>query len=644
MSNNVMNYRKDLQGLRGIAILLIIFAHSSLGIFDGGYIGVDVFFVLSGFLITGVLYKEYERNKSIDYINFYSRRLKRLLPALLTMIIIVFIVAFFLLSYKEFKTQTGSAIFSATWLSNIYFSFRSINYFNELETQDLFLHTWSLGVEEQFYLIWPFIAFLLFNKSPASKRCFYTLVFCLLALLLSIYWTFTSPITAYYLMPSRVWQFSLGSLVFFLTYKKSLYIRINPKFLLIIGTLMVLGCSWYYSQNLLYPGYWAIIPSIGAGLIIYAGSYIDEKENLISNSAFNWIGDYSYALYLWHWPVFLLGFSLGYRGELIPVIILFITTLLLSILSFKFVELPFWKGKLSKFSTKKILTNSLAAMVFVPLMIGVTLKIYQSVNNDDVENKYIDPSFPIIYSMGCDSPIQNSQVNPCLFGNHSSNRTVVIWGDSILAQWFSLFPIIFPPNEWKIIVYTKSACPLIDEDFFYKHIRKVYQVCADWRNGVIKELESIKPDVLFMGNAATYEFSDAQWTDGSFRTVNSVSKISKHIFIIPGTPSLTFDGPACISKNNSFDKAELDNKCQSHDRNVPIEKNRMILQMLADKFNNVNLLNLNPLVCPKGTCKALMNDIYVFRDQQHLHDLFVRSLISDVIKIPTIKRVLEEYK
>lgn len=152
MKLNKINYRNDLQGLRAFAIILIMLAHSSLGIFGGGFIGVDVFFVLSGFLITGVLYNEFEKNGNISLLNFYSRRLKRLLPALLTMIIVVLIVAFFLLSFIEFKAQTSSATFSATWVSNLYFSFRSINYFNELETQDLFLHTWSFGVEEQFYL------------------------------------------------------------------------------------------------------------------------------------------------------------------------------------------------------------------------------------------------------------------------------------------------------------------------------------------------------------------------------------------------------------------------------------------------------------------------------------------------------------
>ena len=217
MTESINTYRKDLQGLRAVSILLIVLAHSSLGIFEGGFVGVDVFFVLSGFLITGILQKELYQTNGISFINFYGRRLKRLLPALLFMILIVFLSSLFLLSDIELNAQLESTNFALTWISNIYFSYRDIDYFNELLTQDMFLHTWSLGVEEQFYIIWPIIMIIIFKINLKTKINYvYILVIILiLSFITSILWMFIDPVSSFYMMPSRIWQFTLGALVYF---------------------------------------------------------------------------------------------------------------------------------------------------------------------------------------------------------------------------------------------------------------------------------------------------------------------------------------------------------------------------------------------------------------------------------------------
>lgn len=163
-SDNGLTFRPDLQGLRAIAVLLVVFAHSGLAVAQGGFIGVDVFFVLSGYLITGLLVREFEGSGRIVFVQFYAKRLKRLLPALIAMLSVSYSVAVWVLSGVEARTQLASAPFAATWTSNLYFAFTTLNYFNELATRDVFLHTWSLGVEEQFYLIWPAVLLLLFKS------------------------------------------------------------------------------------------------------------------------------------------------------------------------------------------------------------------------------------------------------------------------------------------------------------------------------------------------------------------------------------------------------------------------------------------------------------------------------------------------
>lgn len=223
--NNPQNfYRPDLQGMRAIAILIVAFEHARLPIIKGGFIGVDVFFVLSGYLITGLLFREFKNDNYINFSSFYSRRLKRLLPALLVMVIISSIAGFLVLSGTEAQTQTVSAPFAATWTSNLYFAFAKFDYFNEFSNRDLFLHTWSLGVEEQFYLIWPAILLILlrFEQRSASdieaRRHPVTLaglgLVFFLSLICLIYWTANEPPLAFYLMPSRIWQLSLGGILY----------------------------------------------------------------------------------------------------------------------------------------------------------------------------------------------------------------------------------------------------------------------------------------------------------------------------------------------------------------------------------------------------------------------------------------------
>lgn len=226
-----LRYRADLQGLRALAIALVVLAHAGLPGLAGGFVGVDVFFVLSGYLISGLLLRERIATGHIRFLDFIARRLRRLLPALLTMLVTTTGLGLVLLSGHEFSEQTASVAYAATWTSNLYFALTTFDYFAELHLRDLFLHTWSLGVEEQFYLVWPLLTWLAVGlaerphaqsvSSPqrASRRRRLLMstaaVFAAsLALSLSLYWSATNGLWAFYLTPSRVWQFALGAAVF----------------------------------------------------------------------------------------------------------------------------------------------------------------------------------------------------------------------------------------------------------------------------------------------------------------------------------------------------------------------------------------------------------------------------------------------
>lgn len=655
LTDKRLAFRPDLQGLRAVAILLVLFAHAGWAIAPGGFIGVDVFFVLSGYLITGLLFRELEENGHIAFLRFYARRLKRLLPALIFMLCISVTLAIWVLSAVEARAQLASSPFAAFWSSNLYFAFTTLDYFDELASRDLFLHTWSLGVEEQFYLVWPIVLLLIWKRKPLvtarGKNIDMMLTWLgligIASLALSLYWTENTPQAAFYLMPSRIWQFSLGAMVY-LKHRNNpsnrdrapLQINNTTMYLALgMGLFFIVGSAVGLDRDRPYPGIWALIPSFGAALVIGAGHAMHEScRNPLAHPALVWLGDRSYSLYLWHWPIFLLGFSMGFQGNVFSSLVLMLISLLAAIVSYRFVELPFWKGRLSHSRPLHIVLVSLLIMASVILVFYHGLRQFpQQGTTADMSNKW-RMDVPVIYRMHCDAWYTHARVEPCVLGEETAEKTVVLLGDSIGAQWFSLAPGIFQKPRWRTVVLTKSSCPMVDEDFYYKRIGQNYQVCTDWRNALLDELDKLKPDVIIMGSASTYGFSEAQWVEGTSRILERLSNTAKTVFVIPGTPNLGFDGPGCISRNFAPDTGSIDREaCLGKSRMQHIGPVSGFLGQAANHFANVHLLDLNDLVCPGGDCYAVNEKgVVVFRDSQHLTDSFVQSqipLVRDRVRV-----------
>jgi hypothetical protein len=199
-----------------------------------------------------------------------------------------------------------------------------------------------------------------------------------------------------------------------------------------------------------------------------------------------------------------------------------------------------------------------------------------------------------------------------------------------------MIPGSFSGPSWRIVVLTKSSCAMVDEDYFYDRIGRVYRVCTTWRNAVLDALDGIRPDVVVVGSASTYGFSEWSWVEGSARILERLSKAAGKVFVIPGTPSLGFDGPGCVSRNLSADGRINRNACVAKDRLRQVQAVTGSLRRAADRFPNVHLLDLNDLVCADEGCSAVSEDgLVVFRDSQHLTDSFVRA------RIPEIRRRIE---
>jgi peptidoglycan/LPS O-acetylase OafA/YrhL len=644
-------YRADIQGLRAIAILLVVLAHAKTTFFSGGFIGVDIFFVLSGYLITSILVREFTKTGTIQISRFVARRLKRLLPALILMISLVSLFASLLLSSHEYLLQMSSSIFASTWTSNLYFAFTRIEYFTELQTKDLFLHTWSLGLEEQFYLVWPVLLLAVFSiLKNKSESFFYKKLLIVISLLfitsliLSLNWSNFKPLWSFYLMPSRIWQFALGAWIFlwFGLRANQIADKVKNSYSVIFGIsglILIMASAVLMDSNMTYPSYWALFPSFGTALIIASGTQQNQNiiTQLLSNHILVWIGNRSYSWYLWHWPVLILGYFSGADNQQTYILPLVLISLLFAILSYRWVELPFWKGKLSYFSVSKTILISIFVMLASLSALLNSLNYMQDKQEknsiESISKARID--LPVIYKAGCDTWYRSSTVLPCLIGNKTSAKTVVLLGDSIGAQWFSLLPEIFKEPEWRIEVLTKSSCAMVDEDYFYGRIGKVYSVCTDWRNAVLDYLLKVKPQVVIVGSATTYNFTKEQWVQGSKRVFSRLSLVAEQIFVVPGTPSLSFNGPNCLEKW-SLDALKNSTTSEAHTCHEDLTNSRSTvitsyLEQATKNLVNVSILNLNNLVCPEAHCSAKIADgTIVFRDQQHLTDTFVRRQVYKV--------------
>ncbi len=636
--------------LRGVAVGLVCLCHAGVPFLAGGFVGVDVFFVLSGYLISGLLFREFSERGSINYGAFIARRLRRLLPALALMILAVLAVASMVLSRFEFQSQTGAAGYAAIWASNLFLALRELDYFNALESDDLFLHTWSLGVEEQFYLLWPLliaVAMMLGVRrgrdALAQRRGLiaWFVALAIASLTVSFIWTASQPLWSFYMMPARVWQFALGGLVFLLEAHPAAANSRHPFTTSagILGIAMILGSSVLLDAGVSYPGGWAILPTVGAALVLL-GNAPQESRPVSAGPAHRvlvWVGDRSYSIYLWHWPVLILSAAFVTRGTPLSTAVALLLTVLLAAASYRYVELPFWKGRFSRSGHRKVAVVSLSAIGAVSLTAFSAAVVNPPATTDVTWPADYDPrkDAPPIYApgMGCDTWHLDDALQPCAIGDKDAPHTAVLFGDSIGAQWVSMLPAIYTQPDWQVVVLTKSACPIVDEDFVYTRIGGVYKVCASWRDSAIEHIANLKPDVVFIGSDAYYPFDDQQWVAGSRRIIDRLRQAAGHVVIIPGTPTLGFDGPSCLKEPARFARrAVADGRaCTVPATDRVVANVGDLLRSVAKEFPNVHELALLDLLCPDGYCAAgSAQGEVVFRDEKHVTNSFVVSRVPQL--------------
>ena len=649
-----LGYRGDIEGLRAVAILLVVADHARVTWLRGGFVGVDVFFVLSGYLITALLVQDIVENGGIRFARFYARRFRRLLPALALMLVCVSVLAAMLLAPSDQATQATAAASAAVWLSNLHFAFSTLDYFGPTAAHNLFLHTWSLGVEEQFYLVWPALLALLLGgwrlhrtHLNIGRLKLAMIAIALASLTACVSWTYLSPQLAFYMMPARAWQFALGALtlLYFGTPDRDAHPDGEPgpsapatgrsrgliRWAGWAGLLMILLAAVLFDSDMSYPGWRALLPSIGAAAVLAAGARAagGGVARALSWRPMQEVGRVSYSLYLWHWPILLLGGALIALDDPVHRLALVAISLIIAVLSYRCFEAPIRRNAKLVSKPRLLVFGALALMVIIN---ALALRWYGSAK--DWMNLPLQRTFreahvdaPVIYAMGCDDWFHSARVRICAFGPSNAAHTAVLMGDSIAGQWTPAVAEVFNRPGWRLLILTKSSCPMVDAPYFYGRIGREYTECATWRKEGLKQLVTLKPDVVIFSSFPTGAITEQQWINGSAAVLQRINGSVGRIFVLRATPRLPFDGPDCLSAEK-WQPALLVRPDECKATAYWPQNNRVYaaLMQAVRSFKNVSTLDMNDLICPAGICAAERNGKIVFRDNQHLTASFARSL------------------
>lgn len=661
-------FRTDIEGLRALAIVMVVAAHAGVPWLKGGFIGVDMFFVLSGFLITGLLVHEHQRSRRIDLADFYARRFRRLLPGLVLMILVTMLAAVLLLSPGEQKRQIASASSAILWVSNLHYAFSEVDYFGPAAESDLFLHTWSLGVEEQFYLVWPLILLLVMSATgkrdvvdPVGRVQRAVLMIVVVSFLFSLFLALTKPVWAYYLPVARAWQFGTGALVFL---AGSRFKTVQPSSGMptlrsmrnvldagfgIAGMAMIVGTSIWIDGNQLYPGFVAVVPTIGVALVLLAGTRTREclTSRFLSLPPMVAIGRVSYGWYLWHWPVLLIAASLLPAGDWRAAALGVPLSLALAVASYRWVERPI---RASRWLLPRPWFSLLASCLLIAACLLSALLWSQAANRwVEVHGQSrflaVRSDLSAIYRHSCDEWIHTARVKECVFGNEHASKTAVLVGDSILAQWFPALERALEGGDWRLVVITKSACPMVDQTYFYPRIGRQYTECDLWRKAAIQRIRERRPDLVFLGSSSSYPFTYEEWKDGTDRVLAALGPDVGRLILVEATQNLPFDGPDCLARlewRKSRGVPHASSTCsvraELQSSSVPGEA----LRQAASGYSNASVLALNDLVCPNQRCFAEIDGAIVYRDSQHLAAQFVASIAGEFARRAGIEDDVEK--
>jgi peptidoglycan/LPS O-acetylase OafA/YrhL len=666
----------DIQGLRAVAVGLILLYHAGVPFLPGGYVGVDVFFVISGFLITGLIVRELRETQRLDLARFYARRARRLLPATAIIFVAVAAMTLLILPVTRWAGVAGDTAASALYVVNWRLAARSVDYLASEAAASPLQHFWSLAIEEQFYIIWPLLLVLLLwvLRRPGRSRQLSTKhlaagisLILVPSLLWSVHLTSVAPSRAYLVTTTRLWELAVGGLLAVVVTHLARIPQMARMALGWVGLLGIAAAAVFFDVTTPFPGFAALLPTLGAAAILVAGaSDGSARLRFLDLPVMQEIGALSYSLYLWHWP-FIVGAaalwarpngSLSVRIGMLAVGISAIP----AYLSYRFVEKP-----LHGSATLAAVPRRAAAVGLVCVLVGLACAFAISTSAPPVvrysatdhpgalvlrpgsdgraARVAIDPDAPFfpaaqvaagdnpdVYSDGCHQNQADATVTTCVYGDPDSQDVVALVGDSHAAQWEPALRALAEQYHWRLETHTKSACLFADVDVWDEDVQGPYESCSAWVVDVLDLLAGDPPDVVVTSGSGAYARArsgervdrpeaDAALAGAMARTWQALSDEGIRVVVLIDTPLVGIDVPECLAEH-----PETPDDCSVMLGEAADASAGPIQERALSGVRGVDTLNLTDYICPGGVCAPVIGNVLVWRDRNHLTATYSRSL------------------
>ncbi len=624
---NPNKYRPDIDGLRAIAVLSVVLHHLNASLLPGGFVGVDIFFVISGYLITSQVHKE-ACESTFSLKQFYKRRINRIVPALVTVAFATLAIGLLVLSPADLVRLVKSMAYAMLGLSNVFFWHEYGNYFAGNASEAPLLHTWSLGVEEQFYVIWPLLVLLLIKLS--RRYMMGTLVILTIgAIAVSEFAIGIVASASYYLLPTRFFELMIGGLLAFIMVNKAIEPRHYSGLFLSAGFVLIGGSLFLLDKSSPFPGINALWPCLGAALLIWAGNTQHYLSRILTNRPMVFIGLISYSLYLWHWPIIA---YLNYLGIAIGPLVggcVVAASILLAVLSWKFIETPFRKTG-STLSFPEVFFRRFALPLVVLFSIGAATAYTKgfAMRFDPRVAKFesILATQPEILRKGCHVPTAMSNTPPnakCRIGADRADKPEVdgmLIGDSHANHYTGMIDVMAKTEGLALMDYTMDGCPPI-LGFDTGKVATYAERCLK-RNEVAYKKVSVNHFSLVVLAASWPSTSEAGKLLMS--SIDTVLKTGAKLTLILRIESIK-DSSSCPIRRMMYGTTE---SCEGARHSSPEYFNS-----IRTRYPTVHIIDPNQAICNGDKCNPVIGNVPLYRDDAHLNDIGSRLIGKSLLGI-----------
>jgi len=686
--------------MRALAVGMVLLHHAKVPFVPGGFAGVDVFFVISGFVITMQLLRELDRRGRINLLDFYGRRAKRLLPAAGVVLIFTSLAAWLMVSRVQWGVIATDIKGAALYVVNWVLAARSVDYLAEDVEPSPVQHYWSLAVEEQFYVIWPLIIVALAwfataragratqpsdgaSTRPVPRRLLalgLVVIVVLPSLAWSVWLTEQSPDRAYFVTTTRLWELGLGALV---AIGIEQWQRMRPAWGVIVawlGLVTVLSGALLQDTSAAWPGLAALVPTVGTAAVIIGGGSAGRRgpRMILGVPLLVWVGGLSYSLYLWHWP--LLRMAEWQWGSLSVLSGLLVVTAsaVPAWLCYRFIENPIRRAPALHTSPRFALSvgvNSTLAALVAGLLLGAAASsaVAPTAADPTSRTRDLQTAFPpdsqepraeqpgdsqLARTITPDPALATDDVpadrecqadreettplDPCVLGDTTASFRVALTGDSKMTQWMTALDSIAKREGWRLEVYTKSGCAFSEAMTINEGVP--YETCATWGDAVFASLLEEPADVVLTSavrtGAGQPEASAQALRQGYLAYWQPLAEKGTQVIALSDTPYPALDVPAyeCVADHPE----DYDEVCSWPYRTTT--SSRILRRTVGELDGSGHFIDMDPWVCPGGTCVSVYRNILTYRNGSHITRTFTEVLAEPLADelVPLVDAIADE--